>query len=64
MNKYREEIINRINLIETELLLKCPDWYNPHDFASGHWYGRVGALHRELTWMKNIIEDLRDDEDR
>ena len=57
MNKYKEAILERIKQLKMELSLEPPEWYNPHDFASGHWKGRVGVLRRELAWLEGIVEN-------
>lgn len=32
-----------------------PDWYNGHDYASGHWAGRTAMLNREIGWLETIL---------
>lgn len=54
-----QQIKERIAALKAELSLEYPDWYNLHDYASGHWAGRTGVLKRELAWLESLINDIR-----
>ena len=54
-----DSIKERIVALKAELSLEYQDWYNPHDYASGCWAGRTGALKRELAWLESLVDEIR-----
>jgi len=59
MDKVLLALYEREGAYRAELALAAPDWYNPHDYASGHWQGRVGVLKRELAWIEALIDEIQ-----
>lgn len=37
---------------------KTPDWFNPHDFRSGHWIGQNNARKDEIMSLKMLLTYL------
>ena len=58
LNDVLDDLYERLKAYKTELSLQSPEWYNPHDFASGHWKGRVGVLTREKAWVESLIDRI------
>jgi len=64
MDKVLLALYEREGAYRAELELKCPDWYNPHDYASGHWQGRSGVLKRELAWIESLIDEIQESQSK
>lgn len=51
----KESLREHLRALRAEVSLSTPDWYNGHDYASGHWVGRTAMLNREIGWLETIL---------
>jgi hypothetical protein len=35
-----------------------PEWYNPHDWASGHFKGRQSAIRAEIDFLESLLDKI------
>ena len=50
-----ETLKEHLRGLKAEVSLNRPDWYNPHDYGSGHWDGRTAVLRREIAWIETVL---------
>lgn len=53
-------IETRIQSLEEELKASKPDWYDPHDYASGLYDGRKASVRKELQFLRSIRSEISD----
>lgn len=58
--EYMEDIYLRLEKLrhDTTIIDPNPDWYNPHDYASGNYKGRQTAVKDEIDFLETLLDKL------
>lgn len=54
----QDDLYERLKTVRAALDEPLPDWYNPHDFASGYAKGSRKATELEYEFLANILDKM------
>ena len=52
----REDIYAQLKVVREKLVREFPEWWNPHDYASGYYDGRKDSLIFEEKFLADMLD--------
>ena len=54
----REDLYTQLKVVREKLNREFPEWWNPHDYASGYYDGRKDSLIFEEKFLADMLDKL------